>query len=86
MAYRSHHVKTLINFEDGNGKIFINESLTIYRKRLVGRTREYKRKNNAKYLWTSNGKIVLKLNDTSPTQALITREEFEYYLDQISNC
>ena len=71
--------------EDGNGKIFINESLTSYRKRLFGRIREYKRDNNSKYLWTSNGKIMLKVNDTSPTQAFVTREQFEDYLDQISN-
>ena len=36
--------------EHGNGKIFINESLTSYRTRLFGRIREYKRKNNAKYI------------------------------------
>ena len=71
--------------EDGNGKIFINESLTSYRKRLFGRIREYKRNNNLKYLWTSNGKIMLKVNDTSPTQAFVTHEQFEDYLDQISN-
>ena len=80
------NISHLPSIEDGNGKIFINESLTSYRKRLFGRIREYKRKNNAKYLWTSNGKIMLKLNDTSPTQAFTTHEEFEDYLDQISNC
>ena len=80
------NISHLPSIEDGNGKIFINESLTSYRKRLFGRIREYKRKNNAKYLWTSNGKIMLKLNDTSPTQAFTTHEEFEDYLHQISNC
>ena len=75
------NISHLLSVEDGNGKIFINESLTSYRKRLFGRIREYKRKNNAKYLWTSNGKIMLKVNDTSPTQVFITHEEFEDYLD-----
>ena len=79
------NISHLPSVEDGNGKIFINESLTSYRKRLFGRIREYKRKNNLKYLWTSNGKIMLKVNDTSPTQAFTTHEEFEDYLDQISN-
>ena len=79
------NISHLPSVEDGNGKIFINESLTSYRKRLFGRIREYKKKNNLKYLWTSNGKIMLKVNDTSPTQAFMTREEFEDYLDQISN-
>lgn len=79
------NISHLPSVQDGNGKIFINESLTSYRKRLFGRIREYKRKNNLKYLWTSNGKIMLKVNDTSPTQAFMTHEEFEDYLDQISN-
>ncbi|XP_068704333.1 uncharacterized protein [Montipora foliosa] len=79
------NISHLPSVEDGNGKIFINESLTSYRKRLFGRIREYKRNNNLKYLWTSNGKIMLKMNDTSPTQAFVTHEQFEDYLDQISN-
>ena len=79
------NISHLPSVEDGNGKIFINESLTSYRKRLFGRIREYKRNNNLKYLWTSNGKIMLKVNDTSPTQVFVTHEQFEDYLDQISN-
>ena len=79
------NISHLPSVEDGNGKIFIIESLTSYRKRLFGRIREYKRDNNSKYLWTSNGKIMLKVNDTSPTQAFVTHEQFEDYLDQISN-
>ncbi|XP_074608241.1 uncharacterized protein LOC141860902 [Acropora palmata] len=79
------NISHLPSVEDGNGKIFINESLTSYRKRLFGRIKEYKRNNNLKYLWTSNGKIMLKVNDTSPTQAFVTHEQFEDYLDQISN-
>ena len=38
-----------------------------------------RKNNNAKYLWTSNGKIMLKVNDTYPTQAFTTHEEFEDY-------
>ncbi|XP_044167073.1 uncharacterized protein LOC122951098 [Acropora millepora] len=79
------NISHLPSVEDGNGKIFINESLTSYRKRLFGRIREYKRNNNLKCLWTSNSKIMLKVNDTSPTQAFVTHEQFEDYLDQISN-
>lgn len=68
-----------------SNKIYINESLTGYRKRLFGRIKEYKRKNNVKFLWTSNGKIMLKVSETSATEAFTTHEEFEDYLDQISN-
>ena len=34
----------------------------------------------------ANPNAMLKVNDTSPTQAFTTHEEFEDYLDQISNC
>ena len=44
------NISHLPSIDDRNGKIFINESLTSYRKRLFGRIREYKRKNNAKYI------------------------------------
>ena len=66
-------------------KIYINESLTSYRKRLFGRIKDYNRKNNVKYLWTSNGKIMMKVNEMSATQAFTTHEDFDDYLDQISN-
>ena len=33
----------------------------------------------------SNGKIMLKVNEASATEAFTTHEEFEDYLDQISN-
>ena len=69
----------------GNSKIYINESLTNYRKRLFGRIKEYKRKNGVKYLWTINGKILLKANESSATEAFTTHEEFDDYLDQITN-
>ena len=77
--------QSLAETSAGNSKIYINESLTNYRKRLFGRIKEYKRMNNVKYLLTSNGKIMLKVNDASATEAFTTHEEFEDYLDQISN-
>jgi len=43
------------------------------------------RKNNVKFLWTSNGKIMLKVSEMSATEAFTTHDEFEDYLDQISN-
>ena len=68
-----------------NNKIHINESLTGYRKQLFGRINDFKRKNNYKYLWTANGKIMLKAHDSSQTKSFVTHEEFEDYIEQISN-
>ena len=68
-----------------NNKIHINESLTGYRKQLFGRINDFKRKNNYKYLWTVNGKIMLKAHDSSETKSFVAHEEFEDYIEQISN-
>ena len=68
-----------------NNKIHINESLTGYRKQLFGRINDFKRKNNYKYLRTANGKIMLKAQDSSQTKSFVTHEEFEDYIEQISN-
>ena len=80
------NVSHLPSTEDGNGKIFINESLTSYRKGSLvakGSTRERTKQNISV---DKQGNIMLKVNDTSPTQALTTHEGFEDYLAQISNC
>ena len=67
------NISHLPSIEDGNGKIFINESLTSYRKRLFGRIREYKIKNNAKYIcgpWGDTNWFYWKYN---PTQRCFLR-------------
>ena len=66
-------------------KIHVNESLTSYRKRLFGRINKFKQDNNYKFLWTVNGKIHLRETETSIIEAFNTHEEFDDYLDQITN-
>jgi len=60
-------------------KIFINESLTCYRKRLYGRILQYKKTYNYKFIWTQNGKIYLKYNEISPTNTFTTEEAFDSF-------
>lgn len=74
-----------VHIAASNNKIHINESLTSYRKRLFGRINEFKRRNNFKYLWTANGRILLKANESSRAEAFNTHEEFQDFLDKISN-
>ena len=38
-------------------KIYINESLTPYRKKLFAQINEFRRNNQWKYIWSVNGKI-----------------------------
>ena len=46
-------------------EIHINESLTPYRKRLFGRLLEYIRSHSYKFIWTTNGTIMLRETDSS---------------------
>lgn len=63
-------------------KIFINESLTPYRKRLFGRINEYRRINKWKFIWTVNGKILLRESDSSRVFSFTTNEQFEDFKQQ----
>lgn len=53
-----------IGFESDN-YFFINESLTNIRKKLFYTAKTFQRTNNYKYLWTRNGRIFLKKDDSS---------------------
>lgn len=61
------------------GKIHINESLTTYRKRLFGRVNAFKRERHFKYIWTINGKILLRETDVSTIYGFTRVEEFEEF-------
>ena len=59
-----------------------HESLAPYRKQLLGRVLQFKRDNNYKFIWTTNGKIMLKKMENSTTKCFVIYEEFEEFLDQ----
>ena len=61
-----------------------NESLTPYRKRLLGRILQFKRDHNYKFMWTVNGKIMLKKTESSTTKCFVTHGEFEEFLDELN--
>ena len=69
----------------GINKIYINESLINYRRRLFGRTREYQSRNKVKFLCASNRKILLNVNEGTASQAFSAHEKFQDYLDQLIN-
>ena len=76
------------NLEDGymrgSNKIYINESLTAYRKKLFGKVNAFKKEMNYKFLWTVNGKILLKESEQSRTFAFSTLEEFDLYASSVT--
>lgn len=60
-------------------KIYLNESLTSYRKKLFGKIYKFKIDNNYKHLWTLNGKIFLKESDSSPICSFTTFDDFNTF-------
>ena len=59
-ALRNITLKDLdLNFEE-NANIFVNESLTIQNSILFKKVRDTCKKNNFKFYWTYNGKILCK--------------------------
>lgn len=58
-------------------KIFINESLTSTRKKIFSKAYKFKKNNDFKHLWTSNGKILQKENDSSPVHSFTTLSDFD---------
>ena len=43
-------------------KLYVNENLTQYRKKLLWKTKELTKKYHYAYLWTTNGKVFVKKN------------------------
>ena len=62
-------------------QIHVNESLTPYKRRLLGRVLQFKRDRSYKFIWTINDKILLKKSETSTTNSFTTPEEFDEFLD-----
>ena len=69
----------------GNSKIYINESLTNLGKKLFGRVNAFKQQHDHNFLWTANGKNLLRETETSRILSFYTHEEFENYLYENKN-
>lgn len=73
----------LISNEINNraGKIHVNESLTANRnnKKLFGEINSFRKQQNYKYLWTMNGKILLRQNENSRIYGFTKASEFEAF-------
>ena len=65
-------------------QIHVNEILTPYRKRLLGRILQFKRDHNYNLICTANGKIMPKETDSSAIKCFVTHGEFEEFLDELN--
>ena len=68
-------------------RIFINESLTYQARQLLKSVKAFKREKNYRYVWTNNGKVLLKKDSTPSSQAIsfTTLKEFERFKDGMAN-
>lgn len=55
--------------------VYINESLTVYRKRVFGAAKDIKKNKGYKYLWLRGGKILIRKDEGSPAILLKTLED-----------
>ncbi len=76
----------LFNREYGNNhqfnNIYINESLTIRRRKLFARVNDFKRTERWKYIWTVNGKNMLRETDSSKAFSFAHAKDFDAFLQQ----
>ncbi|KAL4721721.1 hypothetical protein ACJJTC_001702, partial [Scirpophaga incertulas] len=65
-----------VNIIPGDPKpIYINEHLTPYNKQLLKKCKEIAMKKEYKYVWTKNGRIYIRKNDTSPAIQIHEEED-----------
>lgn len=53
---------TNAGFPNNNNSVFINEHLTVARKQLLYKAKQFKAANNFEFLWIKDGKIYIKKN------------------------
>ncbi|XP_075530517.1 uncharacterized protein LOC142563783 [Dermacentor variabilis] len=54
-----------LGFEESN-PVYINEHLCVENKRLLGRARQLRREKEWKFVWVSQGKILMRKSENSP--------------------
>ena len=60
---------------DDTKAIFVNENLTHNRKRLFWKAKQMAKANQFKYIWTANGKILVKKSDEA--NSLLIKNEHD---------
>lgn len=65
--FSTHHLKntSLAKFVKQHENIYVNDFLTAQNKLLFYKAKEFKKANNIKFLWTKNGSIFMRNNETS---------------------
>lgn len=62
-------------------KIYINESMRKTRKKIFAQAYKFKKTNDFKYIWTTNGKILVRESEKSPVYTITTMRD----LNEVTN-
>ncbi|KAI5719492.1 hypothetical protein M8J76_010996 [Diaphorina citri] len=69
-----------VNSQLPDNRIFINEHLTVQKKILLNEAKGFAKANGIKYVWTKEGSILIKKNETEKVVRKInTRRDFESF-------
>ena len=60
-------------------KVYIGESLTLFRKKLFGAVNKIKKKLEWKFIWTNNGRIYLKQSDSSRSYTFVSGSDLNNF-------
>lgn len=78
MAKKNSDISTeMIGQSNTPEPIYINHDLTKQNYQLFREAKQFKKENNFKYLWVSNGKILLRKSETSKTTLVRSRDDLK---------
>lgn len=67
------------------GKMYITESLTQQNRRLFKKCLEAKGEINYRFIWTTNGRILLRKGESSPTISVMQWNDLQRIYDNAAN-
>uniref|UniRef100_A0A1B6C3I0 FP protein C-terminal domain-containing protein n=1 Tax=Clastoptera arizonana TaxID=38151 RepID=A0A1B6C3I0_9HEMI len=62
---------------DSSREIYLTDSLTAENRKLLALTREAKTEKGIRYIWTTDGKILIRRNEGGPVKVIRSREDIE---------
>lgn len=71
---KCHLTTKALNIPGDSRPIYVNEHLTVFNKLLLKKCKEQAKNKQYQYVWSKNGKIFIRKNDTAPA-LLISKED-----------
>lgn len=68
-----------------NTRLFVNESLTRKSRELLNKAKSFRRDYHYKFVWTKNGKVLLRKDEAGPVHSFSSMEEFSTFAGDLSH-